>query len=122
MLPSPWLEASTRFAPRALTCALRPVQWLRDEVEKRVAAGLPAKAEIAPLAPLIADWVRDNPLDSSQLSPRPAFARPVGLSPRQRRRVSRGSMLAAVGASSLPMLALVLGAAAVGVAIGRRSR
>lgn len=90
------------------------VQWLTDDIEARVAKGAPRKAKIMTIAPLLAEWVTSHPLGPPE-APRPSFARPRGLSPRGRRHYNNGV--------SLPTAAvLVLGAVALGVALGRRMR
>lgn len=91
------------------------VQWLTDELDSRVAKGAPRKAKVMTIAPVLAEWVTSHPLGPPYAKPRPSFARPRGLTPSGRRRYMNG-----VGLRTTAVL--VLGAVALGVALGRRMR
>jgi len=44
----------------------RVVAWLNDEISERVAKGAQQKARVVPIAPVVAQWIRDHPPPTSR--------------------------------------------------------
>ena len=94
------------------------VQWLQAEGKARQEAGLPAKAFVMPLAPLIADWIQANPADNAARRKRQSITSQMSVSAPDTE-VKAGAM---AGALAGALAGAVVGALAAACVIGGRKR
>ena len=94
------------------------VQWLQAEGKARQDSGLPAKAFVMPLAPLIADWIEANPADNAARRKRQSISGQLSADAPESD-VKAGAM---AGALAGALAGAVVGAFAAACVIGGRKR